>query len=49
VCSECGPLADGFFNSFIHFVERLYDSTMQPPHGHFDERESPSKNQLPVS
>ena len=24
---------------FIHFVERLYDSTMQPPHGHFDERE----------
>ena len=29
---------------FIHFVERLYDSTMQPPHGHFDERESPSKN-----
>jgi len=33
---------------FIHFVERLYDSTMQPPHGHFAERESPSKNQLPV-
>jgi hypothetical protein len=29
---------------FLHFVERLYDSTMQPPHGHFDERESPSKN-----
>ena len=29
---------------FIHFVERLYDSTMQAPHGHFDERESPSKN-----
>jgi hypothetical protein len=28
---------------FIHFVERLYDSTMQPPEGHFDERESPSK------
>ena len=22
---------------FIHFVERLYESTMQPPHGHFDE------------
>jgi hypothetical protein len=33
---------------FIHFVERLYESTMQAPHGHFDERESPSKNQLPV-
>lgn len=33
---------------FIHFVERLYDSTMQAPHGHFDERESPSKNQLPI-
>jgi hypothetical protein len=29
---------------FIHFVERLYDSTMQPPHGHVDEKESPSKN-----
>ena len=29
---------------FIHFVERLYDSTMQAPRGHFDERESPSKN-----
>ncbi len=29
---------------FIHFVERLYDSTMQAPHGHFDEREIPSKN-----
>jgi len=29
---------------FLHFVERLYDSAMQPPHGHFDERESPSKN-----
>jgi hypothetical protein len=33
---------------FIHFVERLYDSTLQAPHGHFDETESPSKNQLPV-
>ena len=33
---------------FIHFVERLYDSTMQVPQGHFDERESPSKNQLPI-
>ena len=33
---------------FIHFVERLYDSTMQAPHGHFDETESPSKNQLPI-
>jgi len=30
---------------FIHLVERLYDSTMQPSHGHFDEREGPSKNQ----
>jgi hypothetical protein len=30
--------------AFIHFVERLYDGTMQAPHGHFDERESPSKN-----
>ena len=29
---------------FIHFVERLYDSTMQSPHGHFDEREVPAKN-----
>ena len=29
---------------FIHFVERLYDSAMQPPHGHFDESERPSKN-----
>lgn len=29
---------------FIHFVERLYDSTMQPPHGHVDGKESPSKN-----
>lgn len=27
---------------FIHLVERMYESTMQPPHGHFDERESPS-------
>jgi Family of unknown function (DUF6448) len=29
---------------FIHFVERLYDGAMQPPDGHFDEKESPSKN-----
>ena len=29
---------------FIHFVERVYESTMQPPHGHFDEREIASKN-----
>ena len=28
---------------FIHFVERLYDSTMKAPHGHFEEREVPSK------
>ena len=33
---------------FIHFVERLYDSTMEAAHGHFDERASPSKNQLSV-
>ena len=25
---------------FIHFVELLYDSTMNAPHGHFEERES---------
>ena len=25
---------------FIHFVERLYDSMMKAPHGHFEERES---------
>ena len=30
---------------FIHFVERLYDSTMQSSHGHFDEREQSSNNQ----
>lgn len=29
---------------FIHFVERLYDNTMQPSQGHVDERESPSNN-----
>ena len=29
---------------FIHFVERLYDSTMQSSQGHFDERENPSNN-----
>jgi hypothetical protein len=28
---------------FIHFVERLYDSTTQPPHGHFDETQVRSK------
>ena len=28
---------------FIHVVERLYDSTMNAPHGHFEEREVPSK------
>jgi hypothetical protein len=26
---------------FIHFVERLYDSTMKTPHGHFEESEAP--------
>ena len=30
--------------AFIHLVERLYDSTLQPPHGHFEEREIPSTN-----
>ena len=29
---------------FIHFVERLHDSTMNAPHGHFEEREVPSKH-----
>ena len=29
---------------FIHFVERLYDSAMKAPHGHFEEREAPSKH-----
>ena len=29
---------------FIHFVERLYDSTMKAPHGHFEENEVPSKH-----
>jgi hypothetical protein len=28
---------------FIHFVERLYDSTMNTPIGHFDDSESPAK------
>ena len=28
---------------FIHFVERLYDSTTKAPHGHFDERDVPAK------
>ena len=46
---KAGDLAAGrayvkAYVEFIHFVERLYESTMQPPHGHFDERESPSKN-----
>jgi hypothetical protein len=30
---------------FIHFVELLYDSTMNPSHGHFEEREPPAKHQ----
>ena len=30
---------------FIHFVERVYDDTMQSSHGHVDESETPSKNQ----
>ena len=29
---------------FIHFVELLYDSTMNAPHGHFEEREAPAKH-----
>jgi hypothetical protein len=29
---------------FIHFVERLYDSTMTAPHGHFEESKVPSKD-----
>jgi hypothetical protein len=28
---------------FIHFVERVYDNTMKPPHGHFEESEAPAK------
>jgi hypothetical protein len=28
---------------FIHFVGRLYDSTMNASHGHFEEREVPTK------
>ena len=28
---------------FIHFVERLYDSTMKTPHGHFEESEALAK------
>ena len=29
---------------FIHFVELLYDSTMNAPHGHFEQREEPAKH-----
>ena len=29
---------------FIHFVERLYDSAMKAPHGHFEESEPASKH-----
>jgi hypothetical protein len=29
---------------FIHFVERLYDSTMKTPHRHFEESEAPAKH-----
>ena len=28
---------------FIHFVELLYDNTMNASHGHFEEREAPAK------
>jgi hypothetical protein len=30
---------------FIHFVELLYDTTTQAPHGHFAETEAPPKRQ----
>ena len=29
---------------FIHFVERLYNSMMNAPHGHFEESQAPSKD-----
>ena len=29
---------------FIHFVERLYNSMMNAPHGHFEESRAPSKD-----
>lgn len=29
---------------FIHFVELLYDSMMNAPHGHFEEGEAPAKH-----
>jgi len=29
---------------FIHFVERLYDSAMKAPHGHFEASRVPSKH-----
>ena len=29
---------------FIHFVERLYDTIIKAPHGHFGESESPVSN-----
>ena len=29
---------------FIHFVERLYDTAMTAPHGHFEEDDLPSKH-----
>ena len=29
---------------FIHFVERLYDSSMAATHGHFEESDVPSRN-----
>jgi hypothetical protein len=28
---------------FIHFVERLYDTTMKTTHGHFMDSEAPAK------
>ena len=39
-----GRLYISVYVEFIHFVERLYDSTIQSSHGHFDERENPSNN-----
>jgi hypothetical protein len=29
---------------FMHFVERLYDATLKPSHGHYEESEVPSKH-----
>jgi hypothetical protein len=44
---KAGDLAAGrahikAYVEFIHFVERLYDSTMHPPEGHFNDWKSPA-------